>query len=982
MTQGEPSAPGSHKGSGARPIVAVAVVIAAALAALVAYLYLGAPGLVRSEILKAIAERYHRTARLDRVTLDPLRLQAEADGFSLPDRDGRPMIAFRRLNARLSWPSLLTGQVAFEELTLDAPQVRAVRRADGRLNLMDLAPPDDPNSKLPRVRIARFRLVDGRAQVVDQMRPTPFEKQFDHIAFSLRDFVTTKDGASYALSAQTDAGERLSWRGTLGVAPLASQGRFLFEGWRVDRLAAAIPGGLPFKVTSGVLDAQGSYDIALKGQALAAHLTLDRATLTAAAIRPNGATSDPIRAQAITVSGVSLDLGQHAIKVDHLVATAPDVSAWLSKDGALSLAAFMPPPAPGGVTAPGPAWTVSAPDIRIERGRASFEDRSAPDTAAWTLDPVNLAVSGLAYPFQAPVRISAHVEADDGSSLSATGTLTPPARAGALPTGQFDFALDGLELNRFQSYVSDLAKVSIASGDASAKGRLDLASSGGVSFAGALSVDNLQAVDLTSKSELVTWDRVTASGIVADSQPFSVKVARIQAQGAYGRVVLEPGYTLNIRAVLEQPGAPPPGAVALDIRPVKASTPAPPKAGPPVNLPIDIDRIDFTDGRMDFTDLTVQPHFSAGIQGLSGHITGLSARAGARAQVDLKGGVDPFAPVTITGALEPFAADRFLDMTMRFHNVEMTTFSPYSGKFAGYRIDKGKLDLDLHYHIADEKLEASHHVVINQLQLGEKVDSSDASKLPIRLIVALLKDRNGVIDLPIDISGSVDDPKFKIWPVIWKVVDNLLGKIAAAPFTLLGDLVGHGGGESLGRITFQPGSALLAPQEVGKLASLAKALDQRPALNLEIPETVAPSLDGPALADLAYQDSLTRAMPAAFRRGPAMELATVLATPKLKRKLLETAYLQTFGQGPSAVEAAAPATAGKDRDKAAADAVEAALRAEFAARGQALAALAQARAQTVEAALVQDDHIDPKRIFVVTRAPLTAGPIVMTVALK
>jgi hypothetical protein len=509
--------------------------------------------------------------------------------------------------------------------------------------------------------------------------------------------------------------------------------------------------------------------------------------------------------------------------------------------------------------------------------------------------------------------------------------------------------------------------VSVAAGDASARGRLDLTPAGAARFAGTLAIDNLQVVDPTLKSDLVTWDRLEASGVEASSKPFGVKVARIVAHGAYGRVVLEPDYEFNIRAALEQPGAPPPGVAALDIKPASAPKRPPPQPAAQIDLPIDVARIDFVDSRMDFTDLTVQPHFSAGVQGLNGSITSLSARAGARAKVDLKGGVDAFAPVVITGSLEPFAADRFLDMAMQFHNMELTTFSPYSGKFAGYRIERGKLDVDLRYRIDDKHLDASHHVVINQLQLGDKVDSADATKLPIKMIVALLKDRNGVIDLPIDISGSLDDPKFRVWPVIWKVVGNLFGKIAASPFTLLGDLVGHGGGESLGQVGFEPGSAALAAPEVDKLAALAKALDQRPGLDLEIPQTVAPAVDGPVLAEAAYQDALRAAYRQTFRRGGGPDLAQALATPKLRQRLLETAYRQAFGKAP---EAQGP------------DAVQAALRAHFAASDHALQALAVARAQAVETALVQSDHVDARRIFVITAPPLSAGPVVMTVALR
>jgi uncharacterized protein involved in outer membrane biogenesis len=967
------------------------------LAAIIAGLDLGAPGFVRSEILRTIAQKYHRTAHLDRVRLDPLRLHAEFDGFDLPDRDGRTMLGFRRLNAGLSWPSLLIGKIVFDDLALDGPQVRVVRRPDGRVNLADLVL--QPQRRPPSVRIAHLRLTGGRADLVDEMRPEPFEKRFDPISFSLRNFTTTANGAAYSLSAESDEGERLSWRGVLGVAPVASKGSFTLVGWRADRLATLMQGALPLTLASGLLDVRGDYDLALPGKDLRLQADLDKATLRSVAIKPKSGAGSAIRADALTVSGVRFDLGRRAVSVAHVVLSRPQVDVRRDRKGAINLAAFATPRAnaearagaperSGGAEAPG--WTVAAPDIRVEHGEASIGDRMAPEPVAWVVDPVDLTVSDLAYPLARPLQIAVHAEADDGSTLDVKGPLTLPGGAGRAPSGRFDIALIGVEINRFQPYIGRIAKVAVVGGDASARGRLELSPAGAQRFTGKFWVDSLRAVDPRLKSDLVTWDKLTATGVRASSKPFDVRIARILADGAYGSVVLEPNYVFNIRAVLEQQETPAPGAATLTLQPrptpkSRPKTSAPPPAAnraPPVNLPIDVDRIDFTDGRMDFTDLTLRPQFATGVQNISGAITGLSARAGVRARVDLKGAVDPFAPVTIAGTLDPFGPDRFFDMVMAFHNMELTTFSPYSGKFAGYRIESGKINVDLRYQIENQKIDAKHHVVINRLQLGEKVDSADATKLPVKLIIALLKDRNGVIDVPIDFTGSLDDPKFRIWPVIWKIAGNLFGKIIASPFAMLGHLVGHGGGgEALGKIEFQPGSAALPPAETDKISVLAKALDERPGLGLEIPETVAPDLDGPVLTQAAYQDSLQAAYRTTFKRPGSPPLDQVLATPKLKLKVLEAAYRQSIGQPPTEVEKAAAAGA-KNRDAAAAGALETALQTHVKADDRAMGALAQARAQAVETALVDTGHIDAKRIFLVTAPPLKTGPITMAVALK
>ncbi|MDR3506295.1 MAG: DUF748 domain-containing protein [Caulobacteraceae bacterium] len=978
------------------------------LGGLIAFGFWGAPGVIRAQALKALETTYHRKARLDQVRLNPLKLRLEADGFSLPDRDGRPMIGFERLVVSVSPTSIWRGRLALSEVAIDHPMVRAVRRADGRINLADLVPPARPRppgaaaDKPFKLSIAHFHLGGGEAILADQQRPDPIERRLSRIAFSLNDFSTVadptaRDGAGFSLTARSDRGEGIEWRGDLGIAPVASNGRFRFSGWQAAPLAALAGADLPVRVMAGRIDVSGAYRFALAGRKPALTVDIDQAALRDAAFRAPGADADWVKLAALEVSDAHLDLARTDVRLGHVVATGPDLTAWLDRSG-INLARFAPrsakAPEDAGASATKPSpWTLEAPDIRVAQGRVAFEDRTARETVALGAKPIDIAVEGFAYPLAAPLKISASATLDDGSTVTAAGAVTLPTGAGGSPTGEFDIMADSVDLTRFQPYVRRAANLRIATGELSAKGHLSLRDKGVVAYRGGARIDDLEAIDPVLKSDLVTWDRLALNDIAVVSNPLDVKVRQVVATTAYARVVLEQNYDVNIRTVLETPGAegstpvaaPAVGAgqARLDFKPVSKPTPRPRSAAGSKPAPVQIGQVLIQNGRMDFTDLTVAPHFSAGILALNGTITGLSGRPGSKAVVDLKGAVDRYAPVTISGALNPFDAMRFTDIRMNFQNMELTSFSPYSGKFAGYRIDKGKLNVDLHYLINDLKLDATHHVVIDQLQLGDKVDSADAVKLPVKLIVALLKDRNGVIDLPIDISGSLDDPKFKVWPVIWKVVGNLFEKIATAPFSLLGKLVGGGDGEAMSHIRFEPGVAPPPQAERAKLVSLAKALTERPALNLEIPMTEAPDLDGPVLSEARYRQVLAGALKVAFKGDKTPALETVLAAPKLKRRLLEALYRQSLGQKPVPPKSEAPTPGRKlDPDQAANDWMEAALRPRFAVGETEIKRLAQARAEAVEAVLIDEGKIDPKRLFVVTAAPLAQGPIDMTLALR
>jgi hypothetical protein len=175
----------------------------------------------------------------------------------------------------------------------------------------------------------------------------------------------------------------------------------------------------------------------------------------------------------------------------------------------------------------------------------------------------------------------------------------------------------------------------------------------------------------------------------------------------------------------------------------------------------------------------------------------------------------------------------------------------------------GKLSIDVAYLVENRKLNAKQKFVIDQLELGERVESADAVHLPLKLAVALLKDRNGVIDIDLPMSGSLDDPQFRMGPLIWKAFVGLITKAATAPFALLGSL--FGGGEEMNLIEFDAGTSSLDAAANERLASISKALTERPALQLEVPTTYSPDLDSAAIAQRKLEGLLrscrSRVMP-------------------------------------------------------------------------------------------------------------------------
>jgi hypothetical protein len=368
-------------------------------------------------------------------------------------------------------------------------------------------------------------------------------------------------------------------------------------------------------------------------------------------------------------------------------------------------------------------------------------------------------------------------------------------------------------------------------------------------------VNDFAANDLKLNERFLAWKRVVASGMTWQLEPMKLHIKEVRAEQPFTRVIIAPDKTINLEQV-----------IAKESQPV---TVKPALSRPENTLPIQIDRTIVSHGAMLFADLTLAPQFATGIQALNGDTRGISTAGNSYAQVSLQGQVDQYGKATIKGAFNPFSPDKNTNMSVKFNNLELTTLTPYSSKFAGYRIDKGKLSLDLTYKVTNRQLVASNKIMLNQLTLGERVDSPEAKNLPIRLAIALLTDSQGVIDLDIPISGSLDDPQFRIAPIVWQAIVNVVTKVATAPFRFIASLVG--GGDDMDSMAFGVGDARLSSDVISKLTTIADALTKRPSLRLELRGTFDDLADAQAIKSTKFNRLLSERMQKNGQEVPTLE---------------------------------------------------------------------------------------------------------------
>ncbi|HEX9139401.1 MAG TPA: DUF748 domain-containing protein [Steroidobacteraceae bacterium] len=959
------------------------VLLIALLSVLAVYAAAGfwlVPRLIRSGIEQYVSRDLGRHISIGEVRFNPFSLAVEIKALSLTEANGTPLVRFRLLRVEAAaLRSLAYRAYTLSEVRLEQPDIRVRIGADGTLNLSQLKPPEAPGppakpGPLPAVRIRSLAVVDGTVGFEDLSRGQPFTATLRPIEFTLHDFRTApKFENAYQFAGETLAGEKLSWSGEFSVQPLGSSGKFSVTGLKAATVAAYLQDALPFDLPSGSLDLGGEYRITFTG-GVGLTLELPKLALRNIGIAPRGGDDTPwINVPQLDVLGTQVALADRRVSVERVNIDGVRVQLWREADGSINLqrlfASRSATNAPAAATAAAPpaaasgSWTVGVGTIALTNTQIAAEDRSTKPAVELPIGALSLSITGFSTQAGAQIAFTASTTLGTNGQLNTTGQLQlEPLNADT------QLELKALDLVAFQPYVQQYTLLQIGSGQLAVKGRLRYAAkpqrgTPAAQFQGEVALANLATTDLAMQQDLVKWQLLQVTGIDYQHTPDRLNIASIAAHTPYARVIIGANGRVNVKTVLSTPtpSAPPPAPPPAPVKAIAAEAP----------MPIRIGVVSIEQGTANFTDQTVVPEFSSSMTGLAGTVTGLSSDPATHAEVKIGGSVDTYAPVEISGQMNPLAPALYCDLTMSFHNIELTTFNPYSGKFAGYNITKGKLSTDMHYKIDQRRLDASHHVVIDQLEFGAATDSKQAVSLPIKLAVALLKDRNGVIDIPLPISGSLDDPDFHIAPVVWQVLRHLLEKVALAPFSALASIFGGGhSGEELSYVDFAAGSAALADTQAQKITALTKALVERPQLKLDIPLLTETSTDDAAIARANLDQTLAK-LPAA----PGS--ADAVATQRLQAATLTGLYTQQLGAAPVfPPELAGPPGKNPPPELLAGRIafLETALLPHYAPNAQQRADLGQARANAVQAAVLANTEIAPERVFLSNRTPTATSP--------
>lgn len=943
------------------------------------------PRLIQRYLPGWLAEHYALQLTLGEIDVGLRNPSLTVGATALLDAKQQPIIGFEQLfitpDLQASWQQK---GVVLSAVTLTKPAVLLQRltdkKGDVRLNLTDalatlLTPAPEPETASAPllIDIASVNVTDGHVRYQDQRKasepgwlpPLNLEK----VTLKLDNLRTEANHpTAYQLSAAINGKSSLAAHGKLDVMSGMGQGKVSLKQVELKPFAPLWAPYLKLDLAKGHANAEVEYQLKEGKQGVLWQLSKGKLTLDNWQLKKHKG-DEFARFGQLALSELAVDGQKQSLQIGKVTLQQPLLKATLNPQQELDLADLLIEQAPAkpvkgahaasevaNNAAPKSAqqaktagnskkhgadkpWQWQIKQILIDKGDLTLTESSSGKPQARQLSGLKLALGPLGSKGEQPSKLTLATHFNQSSPLAFDGqlTLSPFTISG-------DINQQGLPLTLAQPYLADLVRIKVQNGLLSSKTRLDLATTAQgdlskLTLQGGLDINGLKVVDRADNQRLLEFNTLALTGLTYDGISQQMRIKDIALNKPFARIEINEDGTTNLQQLLL------PQPAATNSPHATAGSKAP-------DFRFTIDQLRTEQGNLRFADRSLSQDFVADIASLGGQSRHISNIPGQRSDLAFNGKVDRYAPVTIRGGTNLLVANPILDIAVAFHNLELTTFTPYSGTYAGYAIDKGQLSMKLHYKLEGNRLEGDNDITIKKLQLGEKIKSDQAKDLPLGLAIALLSDANGVIQMNLKVKGDLDQPDFSIGNIFWDVLGNTLSKAITSPFSLLASLAD--GTEDLDELPFLPGDPDLTPTQQEKLVKLAQALKDRPKLSMNIRGKVNFNEERPIL----QRQKLERVL--AKLTGNQADLDQLEQDPSLQEALTQ-AYEERFGED---LEDLA--------DRLHLDEESAALRAQAVIllrdqqliTAKSLRNLAMRRAQNTKEFLVDSQGIAPERLFV------------------
>ncbi|MCK5681798.1 DUF748 domain-containing protein, partial [bacterium] len=759
-------------------------------------------------------------------------------------------LSFPELEITLGSGNLLNGEIFLDEIVCSQPEIDFLHKPNGVYYLPRLIAKASADGETqpassgvgqfeneaefgPKItfKLGAMHLERGIVNVYDKRVTPAFTTRFSPVDFTLENVSTiTGSRAQYSLNFKSGLGESFTSSGDFSLEPLEVKTHFDLQGVPLPNYAAYyrdyFAGQFARAELGLIADVSVSKNSVGEIQMLIQGLKCELNDCKLST--PDGELV--LDLPRFVLDQTLIDLDKHECVIGSMVSEAGCLNVVRRANGELNLADLLPEIEDeeqlekSSVVVSASEQTANKPwQIMLAKGglhglAVVFKDLLPPGGVVVEAEQIDLALDHIGTAKGKTGSIDLQLSFARSGRLAVTGSVGVNP-----PVAELDVELQKLDLPVFQSYFDEFLDLVLQSGEVTAKGHLLFlagAESGGqFEFAGDLSIDNLETVDIESRDDLLNLRQLKLEKIAYQSQPPSFSLQKAQFEGLQVNVVRGGDGRINLKKVL--------------VENETAKTPSSKgHAQKKPELALELKELTLADSLLSFRDHSLSPSVEIVLGDLAGSVTGLTSLGEKPAEVKFSGKLNDHAPVSIEGSIDPLVEDVFVDLQIKGDGVGLTSLSSYSGKYVGYAISKGKVSLDLNYKVKDKKLAAQNVMFIDQFDFGSSVDSPDAMSLPVKMAVSLLRNRQGEINLNLPVRGDLNDPEFSIAGIIVKVFINLITKAVTSPFALLSSLAG--GGDDLNLISFVPGRSDLDEKAQQRLQKLAGVLYDRPGLQVEI----------------------------------------------------------------------------------------------------------------------------------------------------
>jgi hypothetical protein len=927
------------------------------------------PPIIKSLLIKKLSERLHRTIMIQKVKVNPFMPSLDIKGFSMKERDKpETFLSFEELYINLQTASIFKRGLILGEVRIDKPYINISRNEALSYNFSDLLNEYSAEAK-NEDKSEPFRFSAGNIQINDgSIDFWDGPKHTRHTVRNIKTAIPLISNFPYLVDAFVEPvfeakvnDNLISAKGRTKPFSNSLETSFDLEikGLNLPYYLAYIPADINFRLLSGILNAKSIITyIQYKEKQPSLGITGDIDFSNIEALDKKG--DQMFSSPSLKITIASSDLLSKEAHLSKVFVQSPELHVVREKTGRLNLESIMPDQyaekSAEEIKEPAQPLLLYIDETEISEGKIAFKDVSLDENVDAGIDNLNLIVKGFSTEKEKNASLSLSCD------IGAKGILSSDGAIGINPLAA-DLALNlkGINIAPFQPYFTDKIRILITEGSINAEGALRLTSpeNEGIRavYTGKASLTKFSSVDKINADDFLKWGSLSLEGMEIGYNPLYMNIKEVSLADFYWRLIVNKDSSLNVGKIFE---------AEADKAEIYIADESKEKTGfqkeKVKSKAIDIKTVKFDGGTINFSDRYVAPSYSATLAAIGGKVSGISSRDESLASVDLRGRFENYAPLEITGTINPLKEDLYLDLKVDFKDMDLSPLTPYSGKYAGYAIQKGKLSLALRYNIVKKKLEANNNLFIDQFDFGEKVESPDATKLPVKLAVALLRDINGEIKLDLPVSGNLDDPEFHLGSVIIKIIVNILVKAATAPFALLGAL--FGGGEELSYVIFDPGSFTINEQGAGKLDTLIKALSSRPSLSLEIEGYVDIEKDREGLRQYIFNKKLkAQKLKEMVRKGDqAVSVDEIKIEPAEYEKYLEKAYGSEKFEKPRNFIGMAKKIPAPDMEKL--------MFANIEVTDDDLRQLASQRALIVKDYMLKSGQIDQRRVFITESSAL------------